>query len=315
MRLFRIGQKEFGWAEIVASAKVSGEWTRFVESVGQALACLRYAATANQLPTADSMRKAATAFRYAHNLISAEETEAWLSRWGMKVEDWMDCLRGELLRKQLAANLDQILAQTSIAEADISDVIQNYAVCTDRVTKWSNTLAGKAAVAAHLFDANVPDPSADDLVYRIESEFEQKKKQAINRELIETKICDHRLDWIHLECRCLWLAEEHVAREAAWCITEDGLTLDEVAAEANSRVRPWNFYVDEIETNIRPYFLAARQGDFLGPWKLRNSYPLFSVINKRLPSANDPQIVLRAEQQIANGLLSQAMNERVKWLS
>lgn len=121
------------------------------------------------------------------------------------------------------------------------------------------------------------------------------RQQTITPQKLGARIADHRLDWIRLDCRCLWFGEERIAREAAWCVTEDGLSLDEVAADERAEVRQWSFYLDEIDADIRPYFLAARPGDLLGPLKFRNAFPLFALAVKKMPAADDPQIRQRAK--------------------
>jgi len=82
MNIFTIENQQFGWDEIVIAAEIWGEWQPFVEKVRQSLACLRRARTLDRLPSAGELQAAATAFRYAHNLISAEDTRAWLHRSG-----------------------------------------------------------------------------------------------------------------------------------------------------------------------------------------------------------------------------------------
>ncbi|HMY74685.1 MAG TPA: hypothetical protein PLQ88_22900 [Blastocatellia bacterium] len=132
--------------------------------------------------------------------------------------------------------------------------------------------------------------------------------------MVETKIGDHRLDWIRFECRYLRFADERHAREAAFCVTEDGLTLEEVAHNSRCEIRQWSFYLDEIEPNARPHFLAARQGDWLGPISMMNAFSVFSVVQKQMPAAANPEIKQRAEQAIIGGMMEQAINERVKWM-
>ena len=85
--------------------------------------------------------------------------------------------------------------------------------------------------------------------------------------------------------------------------------------DAHDEVRQWSFYADEIEASVRPYFLAARQGDLVGPLKLKSGYPLFALLNKKMPQANDPQILSRAEQAIVASLTTRAIDERVKWMA
>ncbi|HMY74684.1 MAG TPA: hypothetical protein PLQ88_22895 [Blastocatellia bacterium] len=139
MTVFTINETEFGWEEIVAAAEVWGEWQPFVTETRQKLACLAYAAETDQLPAAAEVREAATAFRYAHNLISAEDTQAWLNRWEMTVNDWMNCLRGQLLRDARTAQLDQIVAEHPVSEEDLCTVIKHYAVCTGKLPVGAKT--------------------------------------------------------------------------------------------------------------------------------------------------------------------------------
>lgn len=158
------------------------------------------------------------------------------------------------------------------------------------------------------------DPSPRALVAYIEAEFSEQRSQTVTPQLLAAKIAAHRLDWIRFDCRYLWFAEERLAREAAFCVTEDGLTLDEVAYDAHGIAQQWDFYLDELDAPARTHFMAARQGDWLGPVKLLEGFPLFSVVAKQLPVADDPHIRQRAEDAIVGSLVEQAMTGRVKWV-
>ena len=315
MTLFTIKTLNFRWNEVVAAAQAWGEWDRFVQNVRESLACFRVASQTNTLPSAEKVRELATSFRYARNLISGEETRTWLANWGMSVDSWMDCLRGQLLRQMWASRLTEITRANPIDAQEISDTLKNYAVCSDKLEKWTKRLAGHAAVAEDSAPLPHTVKSPQELIEFIEREFERTRRQAMTRKLMATKIADHRLDWIHYDCRYLWFDEERVGREAAWCVNEDGLTLDEVAVSARSEIKEWSFYADEIDAGVRPVFLAARQGDLLGPLKWRAGYPLFSLLRKTMPEVDDPRVISRVEKAITTSLIAQAVNERVKWVA
>lgn len=314
MTVFIVNETEFGWEEIIAAAEIWGEWASFAERTRRALACLQMATEAGHLPKAKDVREAMTAFRYSHNLISAEDTQSWLNRWELTVDDLTTYLRGQLLIEHWANRLDEIAAEYPVSDQAVAQIIKKHVVCADLFGKWAQELAGRSAIAAASgsFDSGASSPR--ELVARIEVEFQQARQQAITPQKLQARISDHRLDWVRFDCRYLWFAEERVAREAAWCVTEDGLSLDEVAADARAEVQQWSFYLDEIDSNVRPYFLAARQGDWLGPLKYREGFPVFSVVEKVMPSCADPQILQRAEQAIITGLMAQAINEQVKWM-
>lgn len=315
--MFIVDGAEFGWDEIVAAAQVWGEWRPFVEQTRQSLACLLLAAETGELPAGAETRETATAFRYAHNLISAEETRTWLNEWGMTVEDWMNCLRGQLLRERWANRLNEIAAANPVSDEEVAEVIKNYAVCDDKLIGWARKLAGRAAIAfvaagSGSFDSAGLSPR--ELVERVEAGFATRRRLAVTPNSLEACIARRRLDWIRFDCRYVWFPEERIAREAALCVTEDGLTLDEVAYDARSIVQQWNFYLDEIDADARPHFLAALAGEWLGPIKMLEGFPLFSIVNKQAPAESDPQIRRRAEQVIINSLIEKEMNERVRWM-
>ena len=318
MTLFTVNETAFGWEEIVAAAEAWGEWPRLVERTRQALACLAYAAKTGQLPSAQEVRAAATAFRYARNLISADEASAWLAEWEMTVDEWMNYLRGQWLVERLADQLDDITAAHSISDDAVAAVIKKHAICSGIFNQWAQELAGRAALAAQ---SGLPDCAAaagvaspHDVIARIETAFAAQRQAALTPQRLQASIADHRLDWVRFDCRSLWFADESVAREAAWCVTEDGLTLDEVAADAHRTAQAQCFYLDELDAAVRPYFLAARAGELLGPLKAPTGFPLYAISAKQMPVADDPLIRQRAERTLLAGLMTQAINERVTWL-
>lgn len=316
--MFVIENKEFGWGEIVLAAETWGEWRPFFEATRQSLSCLRHAAKTGHMPDTFETREIANAFRYARNLISADEARNWLSRRGLTVEEWMDYLRGQMLRERWSNKLEAILAGNLVSDAEVVRVIHCHAVCADKLNEWSLKLAGRAAIAASsgLFEtAPVPSiRSSKELVRRIEAEFQLQRQRSVTLKLIESKIADHRLDWIRVDSRYIWFGEERIAREAALCVTDDGLTLEEVAHDAHAIVQQWSFFLDEIEPGTRPRFLAARKGDWLGPIKMIEGFPLFSIVGKRMPAADDVEIRNRAEEAIIAGMMEQAIDERVTWV-
>lgn len=312
MTLFTIENQEFGWDEVVIAGQNWGEWEPFVETVRQSLACLRLSEKTEQSPVDADLREAATAFRYAHNLISAEETRAWLNQWEMTVGEWMNCLRGRLARERWAHKLDHTAAP-QIDDIEVNQVIRHHAICAGAMASWTHKLAGRAAVVAESGALAGVRQSPHALVAHIEDEFAKQCRQAVTPRRLAAGIADHRLDWIRFDCRYVWFPEERIAREASFCVIEDGLTLDEVAYDACSIVQHWNFYLDEIDPPVRPRFLSSRLGEWLGPIRMMEGFPLFCVLNKTMPAADDPQVRSRAEQVIIGNLVDHAINQRVKW--
>jgi hypothetical protein len=311
--VFTVNETKFGWAEIAAAAESWGEWQAFVTSVRESLACLHYAAATNQSLPAQELKEMVTAFRYAHHLISGEDVQAWLRNWSLPMNDWMAALRARLLRDAWSAKLQTIVAAYPVSDAALQAALLPHALVTDRLSAWASKLAGRAAIAAASGRFDASDCAPRVLIARIETAFAQETERYVTPARVAAKIANHRLDWVRVGCRYVWFGEERLACEAAFCVLEDGLTLDEVAADARSLVQHWDFYLDEIEATTRPLFLAARPGDWLGPLKLLEGFPLFAVTAKTLPAADDLQICARAEQVLLRTWTEQAVNDYVKW--
>jgi hypothetical protein len=96
LTVFTINETEFGWEEIAAAAQGWGaNGSRFVAEGGNSLACLAYA----RKPVSTRRRRskeAATAFRYSHNLISADETQNLVGKVGdgPSTTGWLACADG-----------------------------------------------------------------------------------------------------------------------------------------------------------------------------------------------------------------------------
>src|SRR5215475_14331457 len=123
MNMFVIENKEFGWDEIVLAAETWGEWRSFFEATRRSLGCLRLAAKTGRLPGHSETREVANAFRYAHNLISADEARSWLCRYDLSVEAWMDYLRSQMLRDRWSNRIDQILAANPVSDQEVESAI------------------------------------------------------------------------------------------------------------------------------------------------------------------------------------------------
>jgi hypothetical protein len=109
--------------------------------------------------------------------------------------------------------------------------------------------------------------------------------------------------------------DELVAKEAALCVREDGLELDDVARDAKSPINRAVMYLDQVEPVLKEHLLAAQKGTLIGPVKLGNEYALFWLADKQMPSDDDPEIRKRAEESLLKSAVAHEINNRVQWLA
>jgi hypothetical protein len=99
--VFSVGHADYRWDDVVLAAQVWGDWDRIRKRARAGVAFLSaLEEQEDDRVSDDEMESAAEEFRYARDLISAEEMEDWLGRWGLTAETWMDWVRVSVLRQK-----------------------------------------------------------------------------------------------------------------------------------------------------------------------------------------------------------------------
>jgi hypothetical protein len=124
-----------------------------------------------------------------------------------------------------------------------------------------------AAVAAAAAAAGGAAPG-EDRHGALRDAAERFRTAALTGEALRREIASHQMEWVRIDCRALEFPEPAEAREAALCLREDGLPLEEVAGSAHVPVAALSFYLDEIDGEERSRFLASHAGNVVGliPW-------------------------------------------------
>jgi hypothetical protein len=342
--VFSVGNALYNWEDVVLAAELSGDWARLRERTREGLACLRRMEAEESPLGATEIESAANEFRYARDLVSAGEMEEWLARWGLTAESWMDYVRSSLLRQKWSADLADLVSEQSPSDEEVEDRIQTEAACSGELRRLAYTLAGRAAVAAReakeepakpgsgedtapilgqfpagLREAGLPGIPFEtcrakmESLARLELSFGRVCESAVTSEAVKAQIRSGQTDWTRLDCQCVSFPDEEAAREAALCVREDGRTLDEVAGDANRKMRREEIYIEETEPDSRDLFLGARKGELLGPVKSGEESLLYLVLEKVLPSEEDEVIVSRARETVVKRLVEREINDRVNW--
>lgn len=342
--VFSVNGAEYRWEDVVLAAELSGDWARLRERACEGIACLRRWDDEQDALEEAEIESAANEFRYQRDLVSAEEMEQWLARWGLTAESWMDYVCASLLRQKWSDEVAELDSARSSSD-EVEDRIQTEAVCSGELRRLAETLASRAAIAARVAEEEPAKPgfpqgtapileqfpvglrqeafllgipldarrSKVESLARLELSFRRFCERALTPEVVKAQIRAGQTDWTRLDCQCVSFPDEEAAREAALCVREDGRTLDEVARVANREVRREEVYIEETEPHSRDLFLGARKGDLLGPVNSGEEFRLYLVLGKVLPSEGDEGIVSRARATVVRRLVEQEKNDRVKW--
>jgi hypothetical protein len=264
------------------------------------------------------VESAAQEFRYERDLISGEEMEAWLERWALTLEAWTDFLRRSVLRRTWDAELDDVLARYPADPAEIDGCLRAEAIASGCFEAWARDLAGRAAAWARARDESwLPDGGAAAdwacKLERIDAGYRRFREEVLTPNALQKQIAAHQLDWIQVDYRFAAFSGLQAALEAALCIREDGLALDEVAVRARTTVQEARSYLDDLDPDQRTLVVSAQPGDLVGPVAHRDAFVLMLVRDKALPSLDDAGTRHRAEASLLRTAVEQESRQRVRW--
>lgn len=343
--LFTVGSRSYDRRDVIVAAILRGEWHALEDQARQGLACVQRLRQAEDEPDPFDLELAAQEFRYARNLITAEETEAWLGRAGVTFEDWTAYLERSLLRRAWADEIEEVVSRYPVGDEELRSALHAEVVCSGELQRFAETLAGRAAVCERAVatagaeadrldevlvgrvrrecaftlawsDSSVPSSPdwsariAD--IARMETTFQACVRNAATPEAVQAQIGAHRLDWVRVRWRYVVLRDEETAREAALCLRHDGEPLEDVAARAGVALREEERLLESVDTSIRAAVLSARADELLGPWPAADGFGLALLLAKTNPSESDAELRRRAEEEAPASLVAEAM-KHVRW--
>jgi hypothetical protein len=255
----------------------------------------------------EEIEEAAREFRYERELITALEMEEWLGARGLNAQEWMEHMRRGVLRSHASDRLERLLLRHPTPSGDEFDAaLRVDLICSGIGWEFAEELAERAAAAQSFSEAELPPVEEAELpilppglsveraaergpvLRRIERAMERFRTSTLTPAAIQKEIRANQMDWMRVDCRLAVFPDEAQAREAALCVREDGLSLDEVAATARVAIVESRCYLDELDSDLRAVFLASRQQELLGPIAADGEFTLYQILGKQVPTEQDP---------------------------
>jgi hypothetical protein len=338
--IFSLAERVFAWEDIVLAAYVWGEIARLELRIARADAAERALVKRGQQPTEDDVDEATTRWRYDHDLISADDLDAWLAARELDADEWLAYVRraeslaraGEVRPGGRASSVDvdaslyaeamcsgtigavaQRLAQCAAAHGRAVDGGRRRAVPTAKVRAALDRLP-PAITKRGLYDLNAAESRKRvEVIVRASADAERFANDVGAGELIEHEIESYVLEWTRLRCRALRFDAEDAAREAALLIREDGLTIAKVAAASKTRVRVMDVVLEDVDGALRDRLVGARPKDLVGPVLVEDAF-LVAVVEQRVPpTSKDRDVRKRAKDRVVQRALGAEVDRRIRW--
>ncbi len=288
-----------------------------------------------------AVANAAEAFRYEHDLITAEETEAWLATRGLTLDDFTDYFTRRYCTDALKENIvpeqiEYISATSELRQLFLAELI----LCgeLDRMTtalmfrlavRCAEKDSNSDAITAEeriFFDRNKIEPAQlpnwlerlrrdskwfDEMV-AMEAAFRRRRDMLLVPQARQRELVALRLPLTRFEAEVIELESHDAAQEALFCVREDGMSMEEVAIEGRYPYRRIDFLFEDIPSDVQQRFLSVSPGDVLEPAVRGDGFELCRIVNKIEPEPDDPSVKSRIDQRMLDRHFSELTSKYVE---
>lgn len=282
---------------------------------------------------------AAEKFRYDHDLITAEETEAWLSARGLTLDDFSDYFSRQIWVQMLPDAGPEDIDFLS-APAELKDLFAIEMILSGRLEQMTTQLSWRlAALAAEREGVDAAEVAAekqnfaermkiDDarawlerlgrdeewLEHRaaMEAAYRKHRQSLLGPNAYAKELVTLRLPLTRFEIEVIELESRDAAHEALFCVREDGMAMEEVATEGRYPYKRIDFILEDIDPDVQQRFLSVAAGQVLEPNARGDGYELCRIVNRVEPHPDDPAVQSRIEQRLMERHFSDISSKHVE---
>ena len=285
-----------------------------------------------------AISSAAEAFRYEYDLITTEETQAWLANRGLTFDDFSDyftrqCYATAIREKIVSDEMEYQCASPDLRRSFLTELILSGDL--DRMT--SDLMARLAARCAG--DEPTPDAIAAeerkflhrnriksaqrtdwleklgrdskwlDEMLVIEAAYRTHCDRLLVPEARQHELMALRLPLTQFEIEVIELESRDAAKEALFCVRQDGMSMEEVATEGRYPYRRSDFLLEDVPVDAQQRFLSVSAGNVLEPIARGDGFELCRVVSKIEPQADDPSVQSRIDGRLLDRHFSELMSK------
>jgi hypothetical protein len=341
--IFVCGDRSFTLRDVIDAALFRGEMEPTWKNLLRLLAAETKADEQDLEFNEDAIDGAAERFRYNHDLITAEETEHWLAERGLALSDFS----GFFVRHYWGEQWDDVepaAIDYLAAPSEMQELLTNELILSGELDRMAQRLSWRVAGRCATADGSV-DPqliaeeearffersglSADQLAgwlqrlgrdpewFRdalvMEAIHRRDCSALLSRQARAREIAALRLPLTRFEVEMIELDSLDAAREALLCAREDGMSMEEVAAEGRYPYRHPEVLLEEIPEDLQQKFLSVHPGEILDPIARGDGFHICRVIGKAEPDLDDPVVTKRAEERILDRHFSDLNTRHIQW--
>jgi len=330
---------------VAAAADFLGLTNSIRETLAAGLAFRAYAEEEGFEEDQGELQESLDAFRYRHDLLTAEETERWFDAWGVNLDDLTGYLARRHWRERFAGGGADLAREYAPGADAINGSLWAEAVFDGSAGDWVNACARRSA--AWVEAGGTPPPAGEleavrgeffaragltgrtlsewlsglgrdeawlDRMLALEACVLRTRDAALRAVDLERELAGKRMSLTRITLERAAFPTEEAAREAMLCVAEDCDTLAKVAGRAGAAASLESRFLDEYTNPIGRLCISALPGEILGPIERDGRYELCRVVEKTEPEVRDGRVRRFLEQKAISSVFERLINLHIVWL-
>ena len=248
-----------------------------------------------------------------------------------------------VLRQMWADDIESLIDRYSPSTRQLEAAALAEGMCSSQFEEFERSFSGKAAIAFEsgktLFQSRAQisashadaairfarqhghwlegRPATDTLarlrvVLEIQALFCAASRTAADEASLLEVIEAHRLEWVVIGTDTLSFADESAAREAMLCVTDDRLSLADVAGLSRHPIIRTHGFLADVPAEYRHRLLAAEPGQVVGPLLVDARVHVILVTGRTGPTLADGHVAQRARAVLLEQAARRAARDHVR---
>jgi len=311
--VFQIGNRVVTVDDVLAAAVWRGELEPFLARHRAGVEAEHRAELLGLEPDPEAVDSWVNEFRYARDLVSAEECEQWLTARGLTADDLLGTARRQALTD--ATGVEVTVRVDPGSRVWFADVLLSDGF-DELVRAWAWRLAW--VIESGELEEGIPGGKLPtETREKIEAGFAKACVELRHDERLRRELAARRLSLLWVAGTEVVFPDESAAREALFCVGEDGMGLAAIGAEHGLPRSDREGFVGDQPGDWETWLVSAKPGDAFRPPVADAADPegwsVFHLLRRREPTLDDPDVVERLTGEIQRRHFLELEARHVRW--
>jgi len=336
--IFSRGEREFTAKEVVDCAVLRGEidplWDEFVR-IGE---CDRLASEQELEPDESAVDAAAIAFRYKHDLITAEETERWLEHRGVSLGEFSEYFARQYWGRTYSGATQVPTSTYQTAAAEEKDLFLVDLILSGSLDQMAERLSYRIAAQA---DENSEEGAKEERgrfltarritdlaawlaqfgrdeewlnqMLAAEASYRHRVAHILTEQTLQKELGPLRLNLTRFEVETVEVDSKDAAAEVAACVRNDGMEMSEIAEESRYPFHSGEVLLEDLPSEQQQKFLSVKAGTLFDPIPRGDGFEVWRVKTRTEPSLQDANVRTRLEKRIIDRCFNELLSKYIDW--